>query len=863
MPKLDTDGKPPTTSFTNIKNRIACPFVIYADFEALLIDQKIEENLNFESSYTVRKNNHEACSYGYKVVCHDNDKLSKPFKMFRGKDAITKFIEALFEEEKEIIDHMKKFKKADIIMKRDQVEKYKSVTNCYICDGEFTDDNKKVRDHCHVSGKYRGAAHDKCNLKLTLSSRIPVVFHNLKGYDSHHIMQKIGQFKTGINIIPNNMEKYTSFSIGTERMEWDYKEKKLVNKVKYNLTFLDSFQFMSSSLSNLIDDLKKSDLQKFKYAFQEFGSLTRMMTRKGIYPYTYMNNWHSFVVDPRNLNLDHFTNDLTGDKITDKEFKFFQEICEELKIKDLGEYHDLYLKTDVLLLCDVFENFRKTCLEYYGLDPAHYYTAPGLSWDACLKMTGVKLELLTDSDMHLFVEKGLRGGVSIITHRKGTANNKYMTNYDKNKSSQYITYYDANNLYGWAMSQTMPYGEFKWSDPEKYVLPDYKTLCSNNLQKGNILEVDLDYPKELHDLHNEYPYCPEQVKVTDEMFSSYTKKIANDHKLKTGKYTKLIPNLNNKEKYVIHERNLRQAIDAGLVLRKIHRVLEFDQKSWIKKYVDFNTKMRQLAKNDFEKNFFKLMNNSFFGKTMENKRKRVNVKLINDRELLIKYLSKPTFINCKIFNEQLVAVHCIRETIKLDKPIYVGFCILDISKTLMYDFHYNHIKRNYGCKAKLLFTDTDSLCYEIHTEDVFQDMYDKKYLFDLSEITHDKMLKFKDMTNKKVIGKMKPEYADNVIHEFIGLRSKMYSIKFNDGKECKTAKGVVRSVIRNDIKHEKYRDILETGEMMHSKMTVIRSQKHQLYTMEMNKVSLSAYDDKRWIKNDGISSYAYGHYKTR
>src|SRR5260221_4048177 len=164
------------------------------------------------------------------------------------------------------------------------------------------------------------------------------------------------------------------------------------------------------------------------------------------------------------------------------------------------------------------------------------------------------------------------------------------------------------------------------------------------------------------------------------MFSSYTKKIANDHKLKTGKYTKLIPNLNNKEKYVIHERNLRQAIDAGLVLTKIHRVLEFDQKSWIKKYIDFNTKMRQLAKNDFEKNFFKLMNNSFFGKTMENKRKRVNVKLINDRELLIKYLSKPTFINCKIFNEQLVAVHCIRETIKLDKPIYVGFCILDISK---------------------------------------------------------------------------------------------------------------------------------------------------------------------------------------
>ena len=440
-----------------------------------------------------------------------------------------------------------------------------------------------------------------------------------------------------------------------------------------------------------------------------------------------------------------------------------------------------------------------------------------------------------------------------------------MMNYNENKLTQYVTYYDANNLYGWAMSQSMPYGGFKWVDPEKFDLRQYSELCDNKVTKGYILEVDLDYPQELHDLHNEYPYCPEQVVVKEEMLSDYSKGIAKDHGLKNGKHTKLIPTLGRKEKYVIHERNLRQAVDAELKLTKIHRVLEFDQKPWIKDYIDFNTEKRQLAKNDFEKNFFKLMNNSCFGKTMENKRKRVNVKLITDKGLFTKYTSKPTFINCKIINEELVAVHCITEKIKLDKPIYVGFCILDISKTLMYDFHYGYIKNKYDSKAKLLFTDTDSLCYEIQTEDVYQDMYDNKDLFDLSDITDNNPAigEFNDNSNKKVIGKMKPEYVNNIIEEFIGLRSKMYSIKFDDGKECKTAKGIVKSVIKKDIKHDMYRDILESGGKMHSKMSVIRSNKHQLYTLELNKVSLSAYDDKRYILDDGISSYAYGHYKTQ
>ena len=206
----------------------------------------------------------------------------------------------------------------------------------------------------------------------------------------------------------------------------------------------------------------------------------------------------------------------------------------------------------------------------------------------------------------------------------------------KAKPSKYIAYLDANNLYGWAMSQFMPYGEFKWINPEDFKLENVR----DNSEKGHILEVDIEYPTSLHDLHNDYPFCPEQVVVKDEMLSDYSKMVAEQHNLKTGKSQKLISSFCNKEKYIIHERNLKQAVDAGLIVTKIHRVLEFNQKPWMKPYIDFNTEKRKLSKNEFEKNFFKLMNNAVFGKTMENLRKRQNIKLITDESKLLKICVK-------------------------------------------------------------------------------------------------------------------------------------------------------------------------------------------------------------------------------
>ena len=258
------------------------------------------------------------------------------------------------------------------------------------------------------------------------------------------------------------------------------------------------------------------------------------------------------------------------------------------------------MQSGTLLLADVFENFRDMCLKEYELDTAHFLSLPGLAWQACLKKTNIELELLTDYDMLLMVEQGIRGGICHSIHQYANANNKYMKSYNNNEESSCIQYLDANNLYGWAMSKKLPVNGFKWLDNSKINEEFIKNYNENDI-KGYILEVDVKYPKRLHELHSDLPFLSERMEV--------------------NKCKKLVYNLFNKKKYVAHINTLKQALNHGLKLKTIHRVIEFNQKEWLKPYIDMNTGLRKEAKNDFEKDLFKLMNNSVFGKTMENIRK--------------------------------------------------------------------------------------------------------------------------------------------------------------------------------------------------------------------------------------------------
>ena len=290
-------------------------------------------------------------------------------------------------------------------------------------------------------------------------------------------------------------------------------------------------------------------------------------------------------------------------------------------------------------MADVFENFRKTCLHHYNLDPAHYYTSPGLVWDVCLKETGQELQLLHDYDMLMMFERGIRGRISHISKRYAEANNKYMKDYDPDEESTYIQYLDANNLYGWTMSQSLPTHGFKWMKDLTIdsVIDLLDKKRNPEVKKGYIFEVDLEYPTELWKSHNDYPLAPEKMIVNG--------------------VEKLICHFKPRKNYVVHYRNLRQYLEMGMKITAVHRGISFYQSSWMEPYIRKNTELRKTAANSFEKDFFKLMNNSVFGKTIENIRKRQNIFLVDDRKKAVKLTSRPNFERATIRDRNLIAVH--------------------------------------------------------------------------------------------------------------------------------------------------------------------------------------------------------------
>ena len=691
--KIEMPGEGTTLSFKNYNRSMRVPFIVYADFESFIKPIDTCEP-NPKNSYTKQYQKHTPSSFSYYIKCLDDEVYSPNPVTYTAstdnEDVAQIFVNMLEEDVKSIYKRFSTPKEMIFGMK--EKEEFDGATECWICGGALGLD--RVRDHCHLTGTYRGAAHNKCNLQYRMPKFIPVMFHNLSGYDSHLFIKNLGVTEGNINCIPNNEEKYISFSKDIVVGEYTNKNGKVI-AVKQQLRFIDSNKFMPSSLDQLVENLDKNCCVNTGKFYK--GKQLSLLMRKGVYPYEYASSCARF--DDKQLPpKEAFYSKLTDKDISDDDYKHAHAVWDEFGMKTFKDYHNLYNKSDVLLLADVFENFRDVCMKNYQLDPAWYYTAPGLAWDSCLKKTGVELELLSDPDMLLMFEKGIRGGISMISNRHGKANNSYMDDeYDDKRATKYITYLDANNLYGWAMCKPLATSNFKWMDDGE-LMSWKKHAC--------ILEVDLEYPKELHDLHNDYPLAPERLVL--------------------GKVEKLVPNLNDKIKYVIHYENLKLYESLGLKITKIHRGIKFEESTWLKQYIDLNTNLRANANNEFEKDFFKLMNNSVFGKTMENIRNRVDIRLVNSEKKAKKLAAKPNFKHCNIFDENLVAIHMKKTKLVFNKPVYLGMCILDLSKTLMYDFHYNYIKNKFNDKATLVFTDTDSLAYEVETEDFYKDISKKK-----------------------------------------------------------------------------------------------------------------------------------------
>ncbi|KAB0805086.1 hypothetical protein PPYR_02056 [Photinus pyralis] len=482
--KLNTPKPGTTISFKDYQFKQTAPFVMYCDLECLVSD--FQEG---ETRDTVKYKEHKVCSIAYYLHCTFNNSLSK-LRMKRGEDCINWFTTELGEIASTLQQYFDNPMPMEPLSDM-QMLAFNAATHCHICQGQISEDEVKVKEHCHFSGKWRGAAHQVCNLQYKAPHMIPIFFHNFSGYDSHFIIKDLAQAIPGkVTLLPKNKERYISFT-------------KYMIDTNVEFRFVDSFRFMNESLDKLSSYLKFDDFKILRATLNHLSEeQLKLLTKKGVYPYEYMDDWMKFSETALPAK-EQFYSKLTQSHISYTEYTHAQNVWQNFNIQNLGEYSDLYLVTDVLLLSDVFTNFREKCITTHKLEPAFFYTAPGYTWQSMLNYTKVKLDLLSDIDMILFVEKGIRGGITQCCTKYSKANNKYMENYFAGKPSSHILYTDMVNLYGWAQSQCLPQNNFKWlSDAKlKSLTPEVISNISDDAGQGLILEVDLSYPQHLHNRH--------------------------------------------------------------------------------------------------------------------------------------------------------------------------------------------------------------------------------------------------------------------------------------------------------------------------------------------------------------------------
>lgn len=896
MPK---EGKDDIKTFAADHMRYQLPGFIVADFEAALVDNETSETTT--AGKTRKLNQHESASWQYQVCLSEGVEQGglQLSRRYVGEGAALNFIETLKEQAPMFEKTLWPEHEMDITEEQEKAfQQHVQVDgHCPLCgDAYKPKKNPAHRHHNHSAAKnnYHGPLCMRCNTDIGKKSKqhvLPIFFHNMKGYDGPLLWRAIrtsGVLENGDNmqVIALNSERFVGFTLQFKNSPITYK-------------FLDSNSFMTGSLETHLENLPNEDKHYLKGHFNE--SELEFVLKKGFFPYEWFDNIQKLdctSLPPR----EYWSSKLTDSEMSEEDYAFVQLIWTKFNCKTFRDYHNLYLTIDTLGLADVMTKFRKTSYEDYGLDPLYSYTLPGYSWLCMLSGVGregefkslhercVKIGLITDIDQHLLISKAVRGGISMIgSVRYKEFNNPGMgKRYDPSRKSTWARYWDANNLYGGGMTApNLPSGNFKWMSDEELNVPIHQ-------MKDCFVEVDCDYPEELHDLHNDYPFLPEHMAPTEDMLSPHQKDLLNklpdgkQIRQAIGKQPKLIPTLNGRKKYVVHIEELQCAVRHGIKVTKVHRGVKFDSAPVMRDYILFNTAKRKVAKNEFEKAYYKLMNNACYGKTLECKRHHSQMKYYSNEEDLQNAFRRQNFKRvvlewrCPETGRIFVGLEQLSMTVHLNTPVAIGAAILAIAKVWMYEFHM-FIKNKYGDKAQLLMTDTDSLFYSIETEDVEADLVPyTKELFDRSNYPKDSP--YYSAVNKKVVYKMKNEFAGGEIQKYAGVRAKCYSIEMADppnpnGEEswervggCNKCKGVSYTRAKRTTKDQSDRtkeeqnltfDDYKTaiwGETHYHAIYRIACQKHQLYTIRQVKKSLSPYDDKRYLV-DEVHSLAYGHYK--
>ena len=823
---------------------------------------------------------------GYHIISKLEDILkSDYYKSPLGYNDVDWFVDEVIKLENKMAFYFKDTNK-DIIMTQEDEEEYRNDNVCRFCEKEILSD--KVRDHCHLTGKYRGPAHNTCNINVTQkqSNFIPFIFHNFSNYDCHMFFKKLVDKKNDkvkFDIIPKTNEEYISVTYGcikfidsyrflssgldslvealvdnSNKKLKDFKEEifdndeilKIVNKIEKNYTEeimnLDKDEktiknlkkYYPEEIKNLeeahLDYMGENDLKILKAGFPD---KWKYLTKKLAYPYEYFNSIEDYQKPVNNLEKKDFFSKLKNKCPDDEEIQRTKDIIEKFDIKNGGGLTEIYLKSDVLLLACVFEKFLKVSTYEYGINPLYCVSLPGYTWLCGLKDTNIKLQTLQDKDMILLLENNIRGGISSVMGDR----------YIKSDGNKKILYFDANNLYGDSMSQPLPYDEIKF-DNEVELEDILNTPDDSDI--GYFIEFDLKYPDNIKQKAKYLPFAPVNKKINPNTFNDYMKEIKPDTYIQTSK---LICDWSDKKNYLIHYRILKFYIRHGMEVVKIHNIISFKQSRWLEKYISFNTQKRNKAKNDFEKDFFKLLNNAFYGKTMENVRNRLKIKFIkkDDYSEIIKQQSKLTFEGIHKSYENFDSYTFKQNEVLMDKPIYLGFTVLELSKLHMYETYYDKLQPYFGQEnIQLHYVDTDAFVLSLKTQYIIKDLKNLENIFDFSNL--DKNHELYSNKNEKVSGKFKIETPKSIwIDEFVCLRSNMYAFKCKDEIEDKNKlKGISKSQSKN-IKFEEYKICLD-GEELENECNnyILKSINHDMYMQGIKKTTLSIFDDKRCYINN-------------
>ena len=786
--------------FEDYHMKVPVPMRVYAYFECINQPQNIPNVLFKQIPIAV----------GYYVI----SPFGNYYYSYFGIDCTKWFVNRMLTLEKIASKYFKT--NLELEMSQEEEVQFQLAEECWLCENPL--DDTKVRDHDHLTGKYRGAAHNICNIncKQRSSSFVPIFFHNFSGYDCHLIFQEllIQAFEKGYEpkIIPKSLENYVSVQVGC-------------------LRFLDSYRLLSSSLDKLVKSLHNFPIMKLE------GMSDDLFKKKLAYPYEYL-NLDNFQ-EPLNLTKEDYWSTLTQSYPSDDDIKRTQELIDKNKIKNGRELTMLYLKMDVLQLADVFENFVESSTREYKINPLYSYSLPGYTWKAGLNLTNIELDYIKCKELLILLENNIRGGISSVMGDRHVQS-------DENKQ---ILYIDANNLYGWAMSQYLPTGDFKkiklCCEYDSVLMNEIKDIFNtpDDNEFGYFIECNLEYPAETKEKTKNFPFCPYQTEADPNLFSGYMNNI-NQPKYKST--SKLMSDVTNKSKYMIHYRMFKFYLNQGMKVTKIHTIYKFKQSPWLGKYIDHKTQKRTVAKTNFEKDLYKLMNNAFFGKTMENVRDRTNLEFIDHSQIdqIIKRQSKLSFKGIVDHYSKFSVYKFDKEKTVFDKPIYLGFTVLELSKLLMYEFYYNKLQPYWKQSIQLHYMDTDSftLSFDTNHQELINFLQENKDEFDFSELHPSDELY--NPINKKVIGKMKIETSPVlVLDTFTALRSKSYSFSYNNVQKAKQ-KGIQKAP-----KCEEYQNSLFNSETSSSTNISIRSNLHNLTVEKLPKLCLNPFDDKRLYIN--------------